>query len=256
MRQLKDWLLKCNYPAKVINKGIHNAKIQGPAPPPKCMDKSLIFTSTFVSNFSHDNTIHQINELLTNTKSAKLNEVFDGCQAMIAYKQPMNVERILTRASFNTPSIGPSPNLPNGLVKCGRDICKFCRLYIQECTSFLCSNGETFEIRTHIHCNSINVLYWLKCIWCKDPPIETYTGKTKNEFRIRNNNHVTGCRLGTSSDMFDNHVYECRKKHGASGDIEPFFHVYAFYTVKDEQSLITHEKHLHSKGYDTMNRPR
>ena len=29
---MEDWLIKCNYPAKIIQEGIHNAKLQGPAP--------------------------------------------------------------------------------------------------------------------------------------------------------------------------------------------------------------------------------
>ncbi len=254
LRQLKGWLLNCHYPAKIINKGIHNAKKYGPPPPPKDNDKTLIFTSTFVSNLTHDNTIHQINELLKNTKSAKLNEIFDGCRAMIAYKQPNNIQRLLTKAAFN--SSNNTPSLPNGLYRCNRDICKLCKLYIQECTTFVCSNGFNWEIRSHINCHSKNVLYFLKCLWCdRDNPPTTNTGKT-NEFRDRMNNHISACRLGTSTDVFDNHVYDCRRKHGAAGEIEPFFHIYAFFTVKNTQSLETYEKDLHRKGYDTINKPR
>ena len=251
LREMKTWLLQCNYPAKTINKGIHNAKKHGPAPPPKNMDKTLIFTSTFVSNLTHDNTIHQINELLKNTKSAKLNEIFDGCRAMIAYKQPNNIQRLLTKAAFSSNNTN---SIKNGLFRCGRDICKLCKLYIQECTSFICSNGFRWEIRSHIDCHSRNVLYYLKCRWC-DNPVTAYSGKT-NIIRDRMNGHISGCRLGTTTDIFDNHVYECRRKHGAAGEIEPFFYIYAFFTVKNTESLETYEKDLHRKGYDTMNRPK
>ena len=70
------------------------------------------------------------------------------------------------------------------------------------------------------------------------------------------NNHISACRLGGSTDVFDNHVHECRRKHGAAGELEPFFQIYAFYTVKDEESLETHERALHRKGYDTINKPK
>ena len=83
----------------------------------------------------------------------------------------------------------------------------------------------------------------------------TNTGKT-NDFRLRLNNHISACRLGGSTDVFDNHVYECRRKHGPAGDVEPFFKVYAFFTVKDEASLETYERELHRKSYDTINKPK
>ena len=35
LQQMKSWLLKCNYPLKIINRGFHNAKLQGPAPGPR-----------------------------------------------------------------------------------------------------------------------------------------------------------------------------------------------------------------------------
>ena len=35
LRDLKTWLLKCNYPNDVIEKAYHNAKLQGPAPKPQ-----------------------------------------------------------------------------------------------------------------------------------------------------------------------------------------------------------------------------
>ena len=82
---------------------------------------------------------------------------------------------------------------------------------------------------------------------------ESYTGKT-NILRDRMNNHISDCRLGGSSDLFDQHVFKCKKKHEAP-DEEPYFHIYAFMTVKKEEFLYTYEKHLHRKGYDSMNSP-
>ena len=32
MNELRGWLRACNYPNAVIKKGIHNARLQGPAP--------------------------------------------------------------------------------------------------------------------------------------------------------------------------------------------------------------------------------
>ena len=235
----------------MIEKKFHSAQLQGPANAPtnNTQDK-LIFVSNFVGNFSHKNTPKLIDNALKNTNSERINKVFDGCSTMIAYKQPPNLLRQLTKASFATPSTIIEPK-PNGLYRCNRRNCKLCQLYIQECTSFVCSNGKTWEIRSHITCHSI---YYLKCVWCDDDvEIETYTGKT-NDFRLRMNNHISSCKTGHGTDKFDRHVFDCRQKHPNSR--EPWFQVYAFFTVKDQDLLPAYEKHLHRLGLDTLNRPK
>ena len=65
------------------------------------------------------------------------------------------------------------------------------------------------------------------------------------------NNHVTACRHGTSSDRFDNHVFECKKNNNY--ETEPLFQIYAFMTVPHENMLLPYERYLHSKSFDTMN---
>ena len=87
---------------------------------------------------------------------------------------------------------------------------------------------------------------------CKTKDVTTNTGKTW-DFRERMNNHISACRNGGSSDLFDEHVYQCKQKH-PDPDAEPYFHIYAFMIVRKE-SLLTYEKHLHKKGYDTINAP-
>ena len=65
------------------------------------------------------------------------------------------------------------------------------------------------------------------------------------------NNHISSCRLGNSSDRFDNHVFHCRIKNNYTS--EPFFKIYVFMEIKDERLLLSYESYLHKKGYDTMN---
>ena len=114
---------------------------------------------------------------------------------MIAYKQPHNILHHVTKAAFTSipPTISDQPQ--NGLFRCKRLNCKLCSLYIQECASFITANGYEWEIRCHIDCHSVNVLYYLKCLLCPDPlnPV-TYTGKTY-VIRDRMNVHISSCRL-------------------------------------------------------------
>ena len=110
-------------------------------------------------------------------------------------------------------------------------------VYIQECSSFITSNGYNWKIRFHINCPSINVLYFLSC---NSFNVNTaHTGRAVN-FRHRMNNHISECRYGTSIDKFDNHNFKCSNKNDYVAK-EPYFKVCAF------------ESYLHKMGFDTMN---
>ena len=95
--------------------------------------------------------------------------------------------------------------------------------------------STTWEIRSHITCHAQNALYYLKCLWCDaTTKTETYTGRAVI-LRRRMNTHISCCKLGNGTDIFDKHVFECRQKHPDSA--EPWFQIYVFYTVKDPNML-------------------
>ena len=110
-------------------------------------------------------------------------------------------------------------------------------------------NGSSWEVKCFASCQSLNVLYFLTCIFCKEV---TYIGKTNN-FRLRTNNHISSCRLGKSSDQFDNLVFECWKKKNSTLPPEPFFSANILMVCNDYHKLLSHESALHAKGFDTMN---
>ena len=167
--------------------------------------------------------------------------MFGNCKTMLAYRQPNNLLRHITHASFSSIPRSPSNTRRQGLFHCTDKKCKLCRIYIQECNSFITHNNTEWRIKSDINCNSINVLYFLKCKKCpnQERPVSN-TGKTFTRLRDRMNNHITFCRLGGSSDLFDNHVFEC-KQNSSNPDEEPYFHVYAFMTVKEEK-VCSHTK--------------
>ena len=104
LNELKTWLLKRNYPSRLIDKKFHNAKLQGPAPPPSPQNNPnnrLIFTTTYTNNFSHKNTIQQINSLFHLPRTDRIKKVFGNCTVMQAYKQPKNLLHQLTKAAFH-----------------------------------------------------------------------------------------------------------------------------------------------------------
>ena len=162
--------------------------------------------------------------------------------------------RQITNADFVT----GVRNEKRGITLCGRQSCKICKLYLQECDSFETANGVIWEIRCQINCNSKNVVYYLLCNFCLH---ESNIGKT-DDLRLRVNNHISCCRHGTGTDLFDLHVHECAKKHSVTTTnenqkslSEPYFKLYVFMAISNYAALRNHERRLHLLGYDTINNP-
>ena len=72
-----------------------------------------------------------------------------------------------------------------------------------------------WELRSHVTCKEINVIYCLKCNMCYHK--ETYNGKTVGNyvvgFRSWFNQHVSDCRTDTSTCKFPIHLYHCAMKN-------------------------------------------
>ena len=246
LKDLTSWLLNCGYPFQVITKGIHNARLQGPAPPPE-KRVSIPFISTYFSNFDGGNIIEAAQNLIQRSTDKRIKEAFKDVNFIHARRQPPNILQRVTNAKFITGEKSVRP----GIWRCGRYqgvVCKICQLYLQECTSFLCANGKRWTVHCYAHCNSLNVLYYLICAFCD---FESYTGKT-DVIRDRTNNHITCIRNGTGSNKFDKHVHQCGKKHGKSLE-EPYFKLFIFMVMNDYNKLRNMERRLYLLNYDTMN---
>ena len=181
---------------------------------------------------------------MQNTNDNRLREVFQNSKLVLSQKQPPNILNLVSQAKFSSKK---DTTVRNGLFKCNDKRCKLCNLYIQSCKSFVASNKKEWEIRTNIKCSSKNVIYYLSCNGCNGQT--TYIGKTV-DFRLRMNNHISSCRLGTSSNKFDNHVFKC---FGHDELIEPYFKIFAMLKLSDEAALLSYESYLHHHGYDTLN---
>ena len=242
LNDLHNWLIECNYPPDIIERGIRNAKLQGPAPS-KEKQVQLPLISTYYSNYENKTVIEVAKNLITKSKDKRIKEAFNNVKFINALRQPPNLSRQLCNSKF----IHENIDINKGLFKCKDKKCKICRSYIQECKSFKTANGTMWEIRCHIDCNSINVIYYLICNACNNV---TYTGKT-DDLRARTNNHITGCRHGKGSNKFDNHVFSCMKSSPIN---EPYFKLFAYLKLSDYQKLRGYENMFHRRNYDTMNR--
>ena len=251
LADLRLWLRDCGYPEKVIEHGIYTASLQGPAP--LKTEKIIPVISTYYSNYSNEHLSLLANQLVKTSTNKRVKEAFQNVKFVQALRQPPNLLRTLSNSRFIT----DTQKKTAGVFKCTDKRCKICQLYLQEGSTILMSNGTIWEIRSSPNCHSLNVIYFLVCAFCNK---ESKIGKTDN-LRDRSNNHMTGCRQGTQSDDFDNHVYTCGRLNAdstkeAKKAKEPFFKLYIMLECSSYHKLLDYEKKFHNAGMDTMNRPK
>ena len=241
LSDLRRFLLDRKYPIEVIQKGFHNAQLQGPAPPPTST-RVVPLISPYLGNFDSSNIVHTTKELIRSSSNQRIQEAFKDTKIVQCYTQTPNLLQVLSSSRFT--SNHSMEKKENGVFRCQSSKCEICGLgYLQEGKSFVTSNGRKWDVKCHITCHSVNVLYFLVCNFCH---VETKLGKTDN-LRNRTNNHRSGCREGKGSDIFDNHVYNCK---GLSLQ-EPLFHMYVLMACSNYDKLLNIERRLHLQGLDT-----
>lgn len=245
LSDLKQFLLSRKYPKEVIERGIQNARLQGPAPPPS-HTRVVPLITPFLGNLDSANIVHTTRDLITSSSNERLKNAFKDAKLVQCHTQTPNLLQTISssRFSFSDPPKGKS----RGIFRCNGSKCEICSFnYIQECNSFLTSNGTIWNVKCHITCNSLNVIYFLKCNFCH---AVTKLGKT-DDLRKRTNNHRSGCRKGKSTDIFDNHVFGCPQSLGLTPS-EPYFLLYVMMACSDYNKLLNIERKLHLKGHDTV----
>ena len=97
--------------------------------------------------------------------------------------------------------------------------------------SFIMPNNMRWELRSHVTCRSINMIYYLKCNMCKKK--ETYIGKTVGDnivgFKSRMNQHISDSRTEDSTCKFPIHNYKCGLKNKCLN--EPCFEINVMMTL-------------------------
>ena len=122
---LRTWLQKCGYPKEVVEKGIFNARLQGPANAPA--QKEIIpFISTYYGNYDSSNIIETTKNLISNSKNPRIQQVFKDIDFIHARRQPPNILRQITSATFTTDE---TKNKESGIFCCKRPNCKICRIF-------------------------------------------------------------------------------------------------------------------------------
>ena len=186
LQDLRKFLLHRKYPSNVIERGIHNAKLQGPAPP-SSKSKVVPLITPYLGNLDSSNIVNTTRDLIASSSNERLCQAFGDAKLVQCYTQTPNLLRILSSSRFD--QNGPSKGREKGIFHCNSKKCEICSLnYLQECKNFVTSNGTLWDIKCHITCKSLNVIYFLKCFYCQSV---TKLGKTDN-LQEQTNNHRSG----------------------------------------------------------------
>ena len=242
IERMKNWLHKCGYPKFVVDKGLHNSKLQGPAPAPATKKELIPFVTQHCSNYSCNLVTKKLKLLIENCPDQSTKNFFKDRDIVNAVRQPPNILRQLTSAKFD--SHETSLTTP-GTFKCGFSGCKICAMYLQECQTVTGNNGVVWQIQSRLTCHSRMVVYYLVCLGCG---YFSKVGKT-NVLRDRTNNHISESKSGETTDLFDKHVYSCKRDH-----LEPVFKLYVLMEVNHYDKLLVYEDFFHKQGFDICNR--
>ena len=129
LADLYKWLIESRYPPQIVERGFHNAKLQGPANKPN--SNNITFVTRYAANYDSKHVTQTAERLLNDCRSEKLENIFRKTKVTLALEQSPNILQMLTSAKFTSQI---EERLPNGLFKCNDVRCLLCHHYIQECS--------------------------------------------------------------------------------------------------------------------------
>ena len=142
LKDLKIWLQSCGYPEKVITTGIHNALLQGPAPP-RNTSKVIPLISTYIEKYNNGTVLEVAKSLLNNTQNERLKSAFQDVKFIHAFRQPPSLMRTLCHSKLEYNSQIDQI----GVFKCSDSRCKQCAMYLQVGTQVPLHNGLVWEVK-------------------------------------------------------------------------------------------------------------
>ena len=120
-------------------------------------------------------------------------------------------------------------------------------LYVNEDKSFVTPNNMKWELRSHVTCRDINIIYCLKCNICdhKETYIVKIVGDNVVGFKGRINQHISDCRTGISPGKILIYVYHCAMKNKCLK--KAYLQLNIMMKLKDNRQLEFYENHFHAK---------
>ena len=218
--ELRQILIKKNYPISVINKGIEKAQklslTELRTPKVNNEENILPFITDFCPNAPEVFTFIKRN-FSTMNRSPRMKEVLENVKLIRSNRQGPSLRKILTRARF-----GADPN--HGAFKCNLDPrCMCCKDIKETNTVYFPEVNGTFHIRSTMTCISKNLIYKLTCLGCN----ASYIGETGDELKNRTSGHRSGIMNDDKLEV-DIHIHRCTR------DLLKKFEVIPFYKIKED----------------------
>ena len=115
--------------------------------------------------------------------SEGMREILGDMKPLISFRRPRNLAGYLIRSKVKKVNVEGK-----GMKKCDKARCQICNFVVE--TQNFEHNGHTYWINYSFDCDSIGVIYLLKCARC----FKVYVGSTITTFRKRLNNHKSSLR--------------------------------------------------------------
>ena len=240
---LKNHLHKIGHPIEIIEEAF--LKTMTPSKKPN-EGEAITFNRTF--NPSHIIDLRIFRNSINDLYCPKMLKAFQKKWVLCTTRQPQNLRDVLTKANF---VLTPTPNEPKriGLFPCGK--CSLCRVgyvkYAREFT-FKTGNGKmiTWTYNRYFSCNSINVLYIVICVNCRD---QFYLGKTIDG-KQRCRKHASDVRHPENSNCRHcaEHIRTCSVTL-----VEPYFSFFPFFYVDNAELRHFMERRFINRWHPPLN---
>ena len=100
LKELKNWLLKCNCPNGLIDQAFHKAKLQGPAQNPE--NNIIPLVTTYYPSLNYEHIMKTIANLFRTISDPDTKRKFKDTKPVLALKKPPNLTSMLTKAKFTS----------------------------------------------------------------------------------------------------------------------------------------------------------
>ena len=131
--------------------------------------------------------------------------MFNKSSVFVSYKMENNILSMITKNKFKSKSLGNGHQIddPNwGCFKCSK-LCTLCKNFMVESKSVTSSNtNQVFKIKSHITCDSENIIYMITDKVCKDV---FYVGYTEDNMKVRWRNHKSHIKMGKKTCEIASH---------------------------------------------------
>ena len=251
LTELKEYLLECKYPISIINRGFKEAtrRMESDTHNQKGKDQDII--PLVITHCPEINVnMKMIRDETINSSNIQLQNLFKNSQIVLSRRQPKNLLRILCNNKYQG-----HEKEKVGVFPCHQKRCHLCgKNYIQDCNAIKDKYGNIiFHITTSYTCNSVNVIYTLKCHKCG----ELYVGQTEN-LRARSNLHKSHV-IKAKNKIHDSNILPCSKHFAECNSnekdelIEPYFQIIPFWHCPQLNKRLQFEKNFIEKFKAKLN---